>query len=241
MQAAPKEIATLLQLQELDMGLLRAKKKLDELPQRERILALRAKMQEVEKQLDQIQEMRKEVDRGLTQINDEDARLTQKQEEVQKKIDLAQGDYRAVESLTKELGGIAKRRNTLETDLVPLAEKSNKISAVQKQVEEAFALLKRQEAESIVSFQEEGGALTNEVAQLQAGRNASAAKLDASLLDVYQKKMQRLGGIAVARLQGDTCSVCRNHIDGGKLLQLQAEAPLSECPTCKRMMVIIDA
>ena len=42
----------------------------------------------------------------------------EKQHQVQHEIDEAKGDYRNVESRTKELNGIPKRRGTLEEELV---------------------------------------------------------------------------------------------------------------------------
>lgn len=241
MQVEKNDLATLIQLQQFDLDLFRSKKKLDELPQRKRIMSLREKKREIEQRQKKVDEMRSSADHDLSRIKDEDERLVTKQQEVQRKIDESQGDYRSVEALTKELGGIAKRRNTLETDLDPLSQKVSEIEQVQKQLAEAMALVTKEENDSIASFQKEGGALNNEVARLQACRDNAAGALDAALLSTYEKKMQRCGGIAIAILQGNVCSVCRNQIDQGKLLAIRSEAPLSECPACQRMMVITNA
>lgn len=238
MKADSSALAALLHLQQIDIDVMRTQKKLDELPQREVILALRKKRAEIEPKKAQVEEMRLATDREFTKINDEDARLVEKQKAVQEKIDTAQGDYRSVDSLTKELGGIAKRRNTLEGDLAALTERIEQISAVQDQVADALRRLDEQEAGVIAEFQKEGGALTHDLARLQKTREAQVEHVGEELYSLYEKKSKKGGGIGVARLKEGACSVCRNRIDEGKLLQIRGEAPLSECPSCKRMLVV---
>jgi predicted nucleic acid-binding Zn-ribbon protein len=241
MKASTKEITRLLQLQKIDLELLRLHKKLEELPQRELILKLREKKVEVATRVQQITEMLKENEQSMTRINDEDERLATKQKEVQAKIDDAQGDYRSISSLTKDLEGVAKRRSTLEGELKELDEKNDQIKQVQAQIIEAQNAIDTQEKEGIASFQAEGGALKNEIARLEALQAAASEEIESELLASYEKKKARYGGIGISKLDGGACSVCRNSFDEGKLLQLKSEAPLSECPACKRMMVILDA
>lgn len=240
MQTKKNDLATLLKLQEDDLDLLRSKKKLDELPQRKMILALREKKAAIDKKQTQVAEMKKGIEQELARINDEDERLVAKQKDVQEKIDLAKGDYRTVEAYSKELSGIAKRRNTLEANKEPLNKKVAEIEQVLAQALGALEKVAKQEAEVVASFKKEGGALNNHIARLQASRDAAYASLDESLADMYEKKLERLGGVAVARLSGDLCSVCRNTLEEGKLLRVKGEAPLSECPYCKRMLVVDD-
>ena len=240
MKADPSALVALLQLQQIDIDTLRAQKKLDELPQRDVILGLRKKRAEIESKMAQVEKMRETSDKNFSKINDEDARLIEKQKSVQEKIDHVQGDYRAVDSLTKELGGIAKRRNTLETELASISERVSQIAAVQEQIMNALALVNTQESEKIASFQKEGGALTNEIARLQNTRKNCIAEIGEDLFSLYEKKSSKGGGIGVARLNAGSCGVCRNKIDDGKLLQIRAEAPLSECPACKRLLVVVN-
>jgi len=227
-------------LQEVDLNLLRSKKKFDGLSQRRAILALREKRKAIEAKQAQVAALRKEAEQEVARIDDEDERLQAKQAAAEEKIAAVKGDYRAVEAHTKELGGIAKRRNTLESELAPLGEKITQIEAIEAQVAEALGRVVGQEEETIASFQEDAGLLSDRIAELQATRDAAFASLEAGLADAYSKKVQRCGGIAVARLSGNLCSVCRNMLEEGKLLQVQGEAPLSECPYCRRMMVVLD-
>ncbi|MCL2826537.1 MAG: hypothetical protein FWD72_03945 [Eggerthellaceae bacterium] len=240
MQADRKDLETLFKLQEADLDLLRSKKSLDELPQKAMILALREKKGAIEKKQAQVAEMRKEAAQELARISDEDAQLAAKQDASQDKIASAKGDYRVVEALTKELSGIAKRRNSLESTMEPLREKLATIEQVFDQASAALDKLNRQEAEAIASYKKDGGALSSHIAGLTAARETALASLDAPLADLYTRKLQRHGGVAVTRLSGNLCTVCHNVLEEGRLLQAKGEAPLTECPYCQRLMVVVD-
>ena len=59
------------------------------------------------------------------------------------------------------------------------------------------------------------------------------------LRDTYHRTAARTGGVAVGLLTEGRCGVCRTVIDGGRLIDLKAEAPLGTCPHCKRLLVVM--
>ena len=102
----------------------------------------------------------------------------------------------------------------------------------------ALAAVERQEAEATTSFQQQGGALKNDEARLQAQRSRLAAQLPQDLLATYEKTAARSGGVAVARLLDGKCGACRAVIEGGRLIDLKGQAPLGVCPACKRLLIV---
>ncbi|MEG0323548.1 MAG: hypothetical protein RR619_06080 [Raoultibacter sp.] len=240
MKADAKDIATLLEMQHIDIESMRAQKQLDELPQRKQILEIRQKKQAVEQKRDQVLAMKKEADLRALRIRDETERLAAKQVETQAKIDASKGDYRSVEALSKDLNGVAKRQATLETEFAEASEKLAQIDGVKKQIDTALESIVVQESGLVASFQKVGGGLNNNLGALKKRREELVATLPDDLLTQYERVARRAGGIAIARLHNASCSVCRNPFEEGKLLQVQAEAPLSVCPSCKRMLVVAE-
>ncbi len=238
MKTDEKQIATLLKLQQCDLELLRVRKKLEELPQRHRILELRKRKQTIEDKKTKVDLMRSGIESDMADLRDEDAQLVDKQDVIQTKIDEVRDDYRSVSSHTKALNGVAKRRNSIESDLIKLETKLNEVVGVSDQVEAALAQVVDRESEEIASFQQEGGALNQAKADLSTRREKLAVLLDGELLVQYEKTAEKCGGVGVCQLKDDACSVCRNSFDLGKLLQIKSERPLSECPQCKRIMVV---
>lgn len=233
------DLATLLKMQHLDLEAMRDKKKLEELPQRAVILEARSKKKAIEQKRAQLDALHAKADAQLSRIDDEDRSLSEKQRQVQSEIDAVRGDYRGVEARTKELNGFAKRRNALEVELTRLGEELAKIEGVQSQVSQALAEVDKQEAAAIVSFQREGGALQAEIARMSADREGMSAELSPELRDTYNRTASRTGGVAVGLLTEGRCGVCRTVIDGGRLIDLKAEAPLGTCPHCKRLLVVM--
>ena len=238
MQANRDDLATLLQLQQIDMGIARVNKELSELPQRKVIVAAREKRRAIEQKRDKVAALKKEAEAQLSRVGDEDASLADKQRAAQEAVDKAQGNYRNVEARTKEMNGFAKRRATLEAELDRLGAELAKIEEVESQVTSALAAVERQEAEATASFQKQGGALKNDEARLQAQRSHLAAQLPQDLLATYEKTAARSGGVAVARLLDGKCGACRPVIQGGRLIDLKAQAPLGVCPACKRLLIV---
>ena len=239
MQATTDDLTNLLRMQQIDLDLMKAKKKLEELPQRAPILAARQKKRTIEQKRDQVAEMRARAEGMAAKLEAEDAELAEKQRRVQEAIDGSLGNYRNVEAHTKELNGFAKRRNALEVELTRLGEELAKIEGVQSQVSQALAEVDKQEAAAIVSFQREGGALQAEIARMSADREGMSAELSPELRDTYNRTASRTGGVAVGLLTEGRCGVCRTVIDGGRLIDLKAEAPLGTCPHCKRLLVVM--
>ena len=239
MQATTDDLTNLLRMQQIDLDLMKAKKKPEELPQRATILAARQKKRTIEQKRDQVAEMRARAEGMAAKLEAEDAELAEKQRRVQEAIDGSLGNYRNVEAHTKELNGFAKRRNALEVELTRLGEELAKIEGVQSQVSQALAEVDKQEAAAIVSFQREGGALQAEIARMSADREGMSAELSPELRDTYNRTASRTGGVAVGLLTEGRCGVCRTVIDGGRLIDLKAEAPLGTCPHCKRLLVVM--
>ncbi|WP_080797704.1 zinc ribbon domain-containing protein [Arabiibacter massiliensis] len=232
------DLATLLQMQHIDLEVLRARKKLEALPQRKAILDARSKKKAVGQKRDQLDALRAEAERKLSVIGDEDAALADKQRRAQEEIDAARGDYRGVEARTKELNGFAKRRNTLEAELTAVGEELSKIEGVIAQVGQMLSGLDAEEQKATESFVKEGGALKDSIARAEAERAMLSSSLPKELLDAYEKTAARTGGVAVGRLQGESCGVCRMAIEGGRLIDMRRAGNLAPCPHCGRLLIL---
>lgn len=238
MQVDTDDLATLLQMQHIDLEIMQASKKLQGLPQRATILEARTKRRDVEQKRAQLDAMHAEADARLASIGEEDAMLAEKQRRVQDEIDATRSGYRDVEARTRELNGFAKRRNALEGELSTVGDELAKIEGVQARVAEIMGDLDKRESQATESFVKEGGALKQALAQMEARRSSLAAALPAELLAAYEKTASRTGGVAVGRLQGANCGVCRMAIEGGHLIDMKVRGNVAPCPQCGRLLIL---
>ena len=95
MHASDQELENLKRLQHIDAEVIRNKKKLDELPQRQTILETRQKLSAIIKKKTQVQDMIDAFEDELHALLSEDERLEKKQQETQEALDRVKGDYRS--------------------------------------------------------------------------------------------------------------------------------------------------
>ena len=130
----------------------------------------------------------------------EDERLEKKQQETQEALDRVKGDYRSVESYTKDLHGVVKRREKLTQDMERVDGELARIRPLMDQIMAGCAELDAREKSAIASFQEEGGSLTRAIAQAEAEHKQLAETLNAELCRAYERSCHECGGIGVAEL-----------------------------------------
>jgi predicted nucleic acid-binding Zn-ribbon protein len=227
----------LLDLASTDRALLRFKKQLEELPQRAQLLELRTKRAEVDAKAEQVVHMRKECERTLKQLQDEEAMLQEKTVAVQEQIDKT-NNYKEVAALTHEIESFAKRAEKIEFDMLKQLERSDKIAQVEQQANNALAQLARQDEELFASYQTETAALKKEVSHAQQLREESIQALSGELRIRYEKAREAKGGLGAAHIEGTHCSACRVELTEGQLAKLRSGDEIGECPYCHRLLVV---
>ena len=239
MQVDAQALDVLLEIQALDLEVIQAKKARGELPQRIEVVKVRKKRDEIAPKLDQVVALQEAKEAEITKVEDEDREQAEKQDRAQADIDAAGSDFRAVESHSKDMAGIVKRRVTLEENLRDLNAELDKIKGVRAQVEGAIAACDKQIADLQAAFQEQDDELIGRVRELLGQREKLVAKIPADLAKLYDETAAKTGGVAIGKLSEDgKCGVCRGTIDGGRLIDLRAQAPLGQCPNCKRLLII---
>lgn len=238
MLATQEEVRSIEQLQQIDTEVIRNKKKLDALPQRSAILEIRQKLAGVVKKKTQVQDMIDAAEDELHSLMAEDERLAKRQQETQEALENVQGDFRSVESYSKDLHGINERRKKLADDMERVDEGIAKIQLVMDQIMAGCTELETREKGLIASFQQEGGALQHALADAAAKREQLEAVLDPQLKKAYERACNECGGIGVAELVDSSCSACRSRFDQARLSKIMQEEPISRCPSCRRLLIV---
>lgn len=241
MQAEYQDLEDLLEVQRIDLMVMQLKKQRAELPQRIQVMRIRKKRDEIQAKLDQVMVLQKKADAQMTMLEDEDRMLAEKQERAQELIDAAGSDYRKVESHSKEMAGVAKRREDLALKMIDAEAQLAKVRDVRSQLEGGIATAEAEEARLRSAFEADDLALVSQIKTLSAKRAELRGNLPEELTALYDKTASRTGGVALGKLEGNACGVCRTAIEGGRLIELRSKAPLGTCPTCKRLLVIDDS
>lgn len=231
------EAESLLAMQECDLEIARAEKRLDELPEKRSILEVRAKEREIGALKAKAELLEHKLQAELKAHQDEISSLTDKLAGEQAKL-METNDHRQVQALTREMDGLKRRRDKIENESLALMERVEKATGQIAKVDEALAALAAKEAGLIAAFQDHGGEIQAEVANTRAKRDALAAHLPAELLERYETVRAAKGGVAVGRLSGDACTACRMELPAERVADLEAGPEIGTCPQCRRMIVV---
>lgn len=238
MQATPFDIESLLAAQQADFDIMHMTRSLEELPQRAVILNCRQKREAMQQKVAKIEALKKETAKKRRRVDDEDASLKKKETGVQAAIEAAGNDYRNAEARTKELDGIFRRRAALAEEMSQLDAELAKIGQLEDQAAAALGDVDAQEAEATESFKQEGGRLKAGIADAERRREEHLSAVTTELADAYRTTSEHMGTVVIGRLEEGRCGVCRAGIDPGRQIELRAQAPVTFCPICKRLLIV---
>ena len=231
------QAASLLRLQELDLAILRSNKRLQELPEKQEILAVRTKTRDVTELHRKADLLVHKLNHDLKAHQDEIASLTEKLATEQEKV-TATSDHRAAQSITREMDGLRRRQDKLEMESLQLMERIEKATAQIVKIDEALTQLAEKDAVLVAQFQKVGGALQKDIKALEKERGEVALLLAKETLARYEQSRESKGGVGVGRLEGDQCSACRMSLPMERVRELDAGPDIGTCPQCRRLIVV---
>lgn len=231
------QAASLLALQDLDVEMLRAKKRLDELPEKHEILATRSKIRDVSELHGRADSLVAKLTAELKAYQDETEMLTEKIDAEQIKVS-STTDHRVAQSITREMDGLRRRRDKIEMESLQLMERIDKAKTQTDKIDEALMQLADKDAALVVRYKAVGGQLQKDIADMQARRTALAQSMDVATVKRYESIRESRGGVGVGRLEGDACSACRMTLPTTRVQELQAGPDIAICPQCRRLIVV---
>jgi uncharacterized protein len=231
------QAASLLALQDLDIEIMRAKKRLDELPEKREILAVRQKSRDVTDLHGKADLLVKKLQADLKAHQDEITTLNEKIAGEQAKV-MATTDHRAVQSITREMDGLRRRQDKMEMESLQIMERIDKAAAQTAKIDDALKQLAEKDAALCTRFKSVGGALQSEIAAMERRRDETAASIEPDTMARYEQIREMKGGVGVGRLDGEACSACRMSLPAERVRSLQSGDDISVCPQCRRLIVV---
>lgn len=231
------EAGALVRLQEIDLEMARIRNRLSEMMELAALKEILGKIDAVSDKSKQVSAMRSDCEVEMQALVDEDEELQLRAAEIEEKIEES-GEYREISNLTRELEGVAKRRNKVEFDHGKLVERVDKISQVEDQIADAMAKLEKQKASIEDDIRTKSADMNARLEELSAEFEAQSAEIGAETLERYQAVKASKNGIAVGVLQESHCSICRVELPEGKLKALLSGDEVAECPNCRRILVV---
>jgi predicted nucleic acid-binding Zn-ribbon protein len=233
--------ATLLvTLQDTDLAVLRARKRLEEMPEKTAVLELRKRIRELDSLRVRMQAAWDAIDHTVKRHEDEAAILDAKIETEQAKLMSGQvTNPKEVQNISREMDSLRRHKDKLENGTLDEMEKRETADAQRRKVEAAIDVAKRNEAAALTTFQTTGADIQREIDRLAATRITVAREMESGLLARYEALRDMKHGIAVGVLRDETCSACRVELPSERVQALLDEGtPIATCPTCHRLLIV---
>ena len=230
------ESVNLMQLQNIDLKLLKLTSNLASLPQAQKIKNAQLAKKKIASQLKQVLGVKKDVEIDISDLNEQRAHYVLKTEEVSAAVETAT-NHRAIRDFDQQLSSLAKN---IEKCDFKLAEKAKELEKCKKAYQAAQDLQVKlmRECESLSeSLEIDSTALQAEIIELSKSREELAVQISAETLERYEVARKRFKGLAVEHLVGNVPSVCRVKLQPSSFYDLQHGTEIAECPYCHRMLI----
>ena len=238
MDASKDDIKNLKKIQKVDADIKTEISEIENLPERQEFKTVTAKLAELTGKMKKVEAMKREIDKRFEKMSTEEAKLIEREKQVQLAIDEAAGDYRNLEVHTKELDSISTRKNTLSEMMLKATVEQDKVEELSKKLTEAIAQITAKQkalAEKIDRLSQES---SEKVEKFKKSREKVYASLPEEITKLYDAAVGKVGNVVLAKLDGNSCSVCRTPIEEGKLLEIQKSGGISVCPVCGRIIIV---
>jgi len=227
----------LLELQQVDLGILRDRKAIEAIPEMAQIQEVRAKQKELARRTTKVLGMLKDQQ---IEAEDNDGRrgtLTRHVEEVN--LDSSQSsDFRRIQANNAELDRLAKRLEKVDFNQKKVLAEIERLEGILAQAEQVKAALDAREAELLESFKQTAGELKEDLRNLINRREALHERIPADVLESYHASCNKHGQVGVSELVGRTCTGCGVEMQTSQTEALRRGPDISTCPVCGRMIVV---
>lgn len=226
----------LIELQHIDIELLRNRKALEKIPETPKIADVRARLKELSRRSVKITGMLKDQQMAAEDDESERKLVVNRAREIEKENETA--DFRRVKNNNAELDRIAKRIEKLDYNANKRNAEIQKLEDLQAQAKDIQEKLVATEKELLIAFKKNAQSIRDDITRLEGEREAAIASLPQELLDAYDKSCKAHGPVGVATIEAGTCSGCGMQLQPSQLDELRQGPDISACPVCGRLMVV---
>lgn len=227
---------TLLELQDLDLALMRNQEALDQMPEVRELAKLRAQYRTLKLEAQKMLGARKDLE---IDVEDLKAQRAQTESQVEAAQVQASGlaDYRAVRDFENELAGLAKRLDKLAYTLEQRTGELERAYAQEERMGKALKKVEKAVRESAERTRAKAGDLLAERDKLNARRADLVHAVPMELFSRYEQASKRFKGLAVEKLVGNKPTACRVSLQPSAMSDLKHAGEVAECPYCHRILI----
>ena len=232
----------LLEVQALDTAADQLRHRRAHLPERTELDAVQSALAALDKKAAEVQTQRDELSRNEKRLEDEIALVREKAVQTDKTLYSGTVNVpRELTALQEEIDALARRQRQLEDQELELMEQAEPLDNDLATFASQRGVLDDQAAGLLARIAEEEVVIDRELADVTTKRASATSGIPAELLHEYEQLRGGLGGIGVARLNGNRCEGCHltlSAVDVDRIRHDRAgDHAVAHCTECNRILV----
>ncbi|MEM9775717.1 MAG: C4-type zinc ribbon domain-containing protein [Chloroflexota bacterium] len=138
--------------------------------------------------------------------------------------------------LQSEVDSLNGRKDTFELEMMEIMEGQEELNSKLAKTNEVLETLETNWAAESKELKIKQGEIALKMKKLLGKRKEKAAAITPSILTSYQKLLQSKQGLAIVKINGNTCTGCKIGMDGGTVRRVNS-GELVNCPNCGRYLI----
>ena len=179
------ESVNLMQLQDIDLQLLKLASNLASMPQVQKIKNAQLAEKKIASQLKQVLGVKKDVEIDISDLNEQRAHYVLKTEEVSAAVETAT-NHRALRDFDQQLSSLAKNIEKCDFKLAAKAEELEKCKKAYQTAQDLQVKLMKERESLSQSLEIDSAALRAEIVELSKSREELAAQISTNTLERYE-------------------------------------------------------
>lgn len=230
------ESMLLVQLQTIDLKLLKAASTLAAMPQHKRLETIELAKKKLSSEYNKIVGLRKDAELEVKDLESQHETYQKKEQETQERA-AAETDYRAIQDYDQQLSTLAKALEKTSFKLIEAQKVLQKLKHTEAGAETMFTKLNAELETTHKALVVDTASLQSRVLKLKDEREHVVSQLSEDTLTTYENARKRFKGLAVEYLDGNTPSICRVTLQPSSFHDLAHGPNVTECPYCHRILV----
>ncbi|MBU0611636.1 MAG: hypothetical protein KKI08_27405 [Armatimonadetes bacterium] len=146
------------------------------------------------------------------------------------------GDAKELGALERKIEELKRKCDGLETEILGLMDEIERTSQQAAKQEKVVAQGQAVHDKIVADYDAARGKLEGEIKELATRRAEVAGQVDAAMLKEYDSMRAKLEGVAVAGIDGNMCTACRNVLPQSALTTCKIGKVIVKCQNCRRML-----
>lgn len=239
-EPTPDQLEALLRVQDADTHLRQIDHKLANLPEQASLDALAGRARTID---EAAAAERVEADLAgseVRRLEGDLSLLTTRREAEQLKLYGGEiTNQRELQGLEKEIESVGRRIGDAEEALLEAMERSEEIDGRLADLAQQRDALSTEREQLEAARDAAAKELLAERAEVEVQREKEAAAVPSDVLERYDAKRAKAGGLGVGLLEGGACTACHMALPRADVNEIRAEGePLTTCPQCQRLLVV---